>query len=256
MSERHPQPVALVTGAGRRVGYAVAGYLAKYGYRLAVHAHRSLDRASDLARRISDGGTEAVAVSADVSDQQQVESMVAEVHERFGRIDALVNSAAVWSSGKLEDVKAEDVRKHFEINALGTFLCCQQVGLLMVGQSRGGAIVNIGDWAVVRPYTDYAAYFPSKGAIATMTRMFAVELASRNPDVRVNAIAPGPVLLPEGLSPAERDAIVASTLVRRAGSPEHVAHAVRFLIENDFVTGVTLPVDGGRTVYAPGEARD
>jgi len=256
MSGTDSQPIALVTGAGRRVGHAVANFLARHGYRVALHAHQSLDRASDLARQMVDHGTEAVAVSADIRDSRQVAAMVAEVHEKFGRIDALVNSAAIWSSGKLEHVQAPDVRRHFEINALGTFLCCQQVGLMMAGQPRGGAIVNIGDWSVVRPYTGYAAYFASKGAIATMTRMFAVELAARNPNVRVNAIAPGPVLLPEGLSPAAREAIVASTLVQRQGSPEHVAHAVLFLLENDFVTGVTLPVDGGRSVYAPGDAKN
>ncbi|MFP6667044.1 MAG: SDR family oxidoreductase, partial [Pirellulales bacterium] len=85
---------------------------------------------------------------------------------------------------------------HFDVNTLGTFLCCQHVGLQMVSQDHGGAIVNIGDWAVTRPYGDYAAYFPSKGAIPALTRTFAVELARRNPHVRVNAVLPGPVALP------------------------------------------------------------
>ncbi len=142
-----------------------------------------------------------------------------------------------------------DVREHFDVNTLGTFLFCQHVGKIMVAQPQGGAIVNIGDWAIARPYTGYAAYFPSKGAIPTLTRMFAVELSSRNPRVRVNAILPGPVLLPDDLPAPEQAAAIAATLVKRKGTPQHVADAVVFLLANDFITGVCLPVDGGRSVH-------
>jgi pteridine reductase len=108
--------------------------------------------------------------------------------------------------------------------------------------------VNIGDWATARPYPDYAAYFLSKGSIPTLTRMFAVELASRNPRVRVNAILPGPVMLPDDLPALERERSIRGTLVKREGTPEHVADAVLFFLRNDFVTGACLPVDGGRSV--------
>jgi pteridine reductase len=242
------RPVALVTGAGRRVGRTVALELARRGYRLAVHAHRSLAEARQVIESIEQQGGEALLVPADVSQEPAVEQMLAATLDRFGRIDVLVNSAAIWLRKPLEAVSADDVRRHFEVNTLGTFLCCRHVGLAMVGQSWGGAIVNLGDWAIVRPYPDYAAYFPSKGAIPALTRSFAVELARRNPRVRVNAVLPGPVLLPPDLSAAERAASIAGTLVRREGTPEHVAHAVLFLVENDFVTGVCLPVDGGRSV--------
>jgi pteridine reductase len=242
------RPVALVTGAGRRVGRTVALELARRGYRLAVHAFRSLDEARRVIEAIEQQGGEALLVSADVSQEPQVEQMLAATLDRFGRIDVLVNSAAIWLRKPLEAVSADDVRRHFEVNTLGTFLCCRHAGLAMVGQSWGGAIVNLGDWAIVRPYPDYAAYFPSKGAIPALTRSFAVELARRNPRVRVNAVLPGPVLLPPDLSAEERTASIAGTLVRREGTPEHVAHAVLFLVENDFVTGVCLPVDGGRSV--------
>ena len=151
----------------------------------------------------------------------------------------------------LEDVTAADVRLHFDTNALGTFLCCQHVGLAMVGQPDGGVIVNVGDWAEVRPYTGYAAYFPSKGAVSATTRSLAVELGTRNPNVRVNAILPGPVMLPPDLPEAERREAINATLVKREGSPANVAQAVLAFLDNDFITGVCLPVDGGRTVYAP-----
>ena len=106
-------------------------------------------------------------------------------------------------------------------------------------------IINLGDWATVRPYLDYAGYFPSKGAIPTLTRNLAVELAHRNPRVRVNAVLPGPVMLPPDLPADERERVIRGTLVKREGSPQNVADAVVFLAENDFVTGVCLPVDGG-----------
>ena len=120
----------------------------------------------------------------------------------------------------------------------------------MVGQAEGGVIITFGDWAIDRPYVDHAAYFTSKGAIPTLTKMLAVELGQRNPRVRVNCIHPGPVMFPEAMSHEERQATIRATLVQRADCPESVVSAVRFLIENDFVTGVCLPVDGGRTVYA------
>ena len=166
----------------------------------------------------------------------------------FGRIDALITAAAVWERKRLEDATGDDVRRQFEINTLGTFLCCRRAGLLMADQPEGGSIVTIGDWATVRPYADYAAYFASKGAIPAITRDFAVELARRNPDVRVNCILPGPVMLPENLDEHEVKGAVAGTLLKRPGNPENVAHAVVFLLENDYVTGVCLPVDGGRTI--------
>jgi len=163
----------------------------------------------------------------------------------------LVNCAATWKSKKLEEVTAADVRHYFETNTLSTFLCSQQAGLAMVRQAEGGSIITLGDWAIARPYLNYAAYFPSKGAIPTLTRCLAVELGTRNPRVRVNCIMPGPVLLPPDLPAAERQAAIRATLVKHEGSPDNIAQAVLFLIDNDFVTGVCLPVDGGRTVYAP-----
>jgi pteridine reductase len=120
----------------------------------------------------------------------------------------------------------------------------------MVKQPEGGSIVNLGDWAVVRPYPNYAAYFPSKGAIPTLTRTMAVELGSRNPNTRVNAILPGPVMLPPDLPEAERQQAINATLVKREGKPENIVQAALFLVDNDFVTGVCLPVDGGRTIFA------
>lgn len=246
--------VAVVTGSGKkRVGAEVAAALAGRGFSIAVHYNTSESEAKDTAARLtSSHGVEAFPVQADLTDESAVKRMVSATLDRFGRIDALVNCAAIWSSKRLEEVTADDVRANFDANLLGTFLTCQHVGLAMTKQPAGGCIVNVGDWAEARPYCDYAAYFPSKAAIPGLTRVFAVELGTRNPKVRVNAVLPGPVMLPPDISAEEREQSIAGTLVKREGSPKHIATAVLHFVDNDFVTGTCLPIDGGRTVFANG----
>jgi pteridine reductase len=242
---------ALVTGSGkRRVGRHVAEALAERGYAVAIHYRTSKADADQAIADLQVRGVPALAVRADLSDEKAVRAMMEAVLAQFGRLDVLVNCAADWKSKKLEEVTAADVRHFFEINTLGTFLCAQQAGLAMVQQKEGGSIITIGDWATHRPYLDHAAYFPSKGAIPTLTRTLAVEFGTRNPAVRVNCILPGPVMLPPDLPPAERADAIAGTLVKREGTPANIAQAVLFLIDNDFVTGICLPVDGGRSIYS------
>src|SRR3954469_11860389 len=245
MSEATNQPVALVTGGAIRVGRAIVQELTARGYRVAIHANTSLNLAQELVTELTTAGHTAAAFGADLRNEDATRAMIDRVHRHFGRLDALVNSAAIWSPTPIEQVMAEDVRRFFEINALSTFICCQHAGLIMREQDGGGAIVNIGEWAIERPYVDYSAYFISKGIIPTLTRMFAVELA---PEVRVNAVLPGPVMQPESLSEEERRRSIASTLLKRFGRPENIAQAVAAFLENDFVTGTCLPVDGGRTL--------
>ena len=243
--------VALITGSGkRRVGWYVADALAQRGYDIAVHFHSSVADAAETVRHLQGYGVAADAFQADLADEIVTKTMVQQVFERFGQVSVLVNCAAAWQAKPLEEVTAADVRHYFDVNALGTFLCCQQVGLAMTRQPEGGSIINIGDWAIARPYIGYAAYFPSKGAIPAMTRSLAVELGTRNPKVRVNCIHPGPVMLPPDMPDVERQQVIHSTLVKHEGRPENVAQAVLHLIENDFITGACLPVDGGRTIFA------
>jgi len=249
VAENVQHRVALVTGGAVRVGQAIVRELAERGYRVAIHANTSLDRAEELAAELLAAGVEAAAFGADLRDEQATRQMIDAARDHFGRLDALVNSAASWSATPLATTTAQDVRRFFEINTLGTFLCCQHAGLIMARQEQGGAIVNVGDWATARPYRNYAAYFVSKASIPAMTRLFAVELAPR---VRVNAVLPGPVLLAEELSEDEWRRAIRGTLLGRAGRPENIAQAVAALLENDFVTGVCLPVDGGRTLGETG----
>lgn len=244
----HNGRVALVTGGARRVGRAIVRALASRGYAVAIHANASLTEARKDAETLAAAGIPALAVTANLRDEGPVRAMVHRVADHFGRIDAVVTSAAIWDRQPLESVTADDLRRHFDVNVVGSFVVAQEAAMTMVDQESGGSLVTIGDWAVARPYQDYAGYFPSKGAVPTMTRSLAVELAARNPRIRVNCVLPGPVLLPPDLSPEERAEAVAGTLVKREGRPEHVAHAVLFLLENDFVTGVCLPVDGGRSI--------
>jgi pteridine reductase len=246
--------VALVTGSGkRRLGSFVAAALAERGYALVIHYRSSAAEAQRSVADFNGRGVPAIALGADLADESAVRAMFDATLARFGRLDALVNCAAIWQPRRLEETTAADLRAHFEANTLGTFLCCQQGGLIMVRQPEGGAIVNFGDWAERRPYLDYAAYFPSKGAIPAMTRSMAVELGTRNPRVRVNCVLPGPVLFQPDLPEAEREEAIRATLVHHAGEPENIVQAVLYCIDNTFVTGDCLTVDGGRTIFAQGK---
>lgn len=245
--------VALITGSGKdRIGSHVADALAERGYTIVIHYRSSAAEAEERVAGYRARGINAMALQADLSDEGAVRAMIEAVLKKYERLDVLVNTAGRWKSKKLEEITADDVRTHFETNTLGTFLCSQQAGLAMVRQPEGGSIITFGDWAARRPYLNYAAYFPSKGAIPALTRTLAVELGARNPRIRVNCILPGPVLLPIDLPQAEREEAIDATLVRREGHPKNIAQAVLFFIDNDFVTGVSLPVDGGRSIFAKG----
>src|SRR5579875_1324427 len=246
--------VAVVTGSGKkRIGRQVAAALAERGYNLVIHYHTSESEAVTAVAELRQYGVDALPLSADLSDEAAVRALFQATLEHFGRLDVFVHCAGLWGKGRLEEVSAADVRRHFEVNVLSTFLCAREAGLAMVRQPEGGCIITFGDWAVVRPYLHYAAYFASKGAVPTLTRCLAVELGTRHPSVRVNCIEPGPVLFPPDLPEQERQEAIESTLVQREGSPEHIARAVLSLIDNDFITGVSLPVDGGRTIFAGGK---
>jgi NAD(P)-dependent dehydrogenase (short-subunit alcohol dehydrogenase family) len=246
----HPRTV-WVTGSGaHRVGRAVATHFYDLGYNVALHAHRSLDEANQTADRWNLTELRAIVTEGAIDDSSTSARSVAQIVDAFGRLDVLVHCAAIWDWRSLEETTAEDVRRQFDVNTLGTYLCAQQAGLQMVGQTHGGAIILVGDWAVARPYRDFSAYFAGKGAIETLVRSFAVELATRNPNIRVNGVLPGPVMLDESTSPARADRILESCLLKRHGTPEDVARAAYFLAHQEFITGVCLPVDGGRSIWA------
>ncbi len=260
------QPVAFVTGsAAPRVGRRIAEHLKQQGFKLILHAHRTttttnlnshgLDShagtpdASKADANKADGLAEWIATGP-VEDEANAIRWCAEVVERLGQVHLLVNAAAIWEPKPLEATTADDFRRYFEVNALGSALTCKHFGLQMTKQPTGGSIVNISDSAVRRPYSEFAAYFPSKGAVESLTSSMAVELATRNPRVRVNAVLPGPVMLADSIDEARRQRLIEASLLRREGTADDVAEAVVFLATSPFITGVCLPVDGGRTIYA------
>jgi NAD(P)-dependent dehydrogenase (short-subunit alcohol dehydrogenase family) len=244
-------PVAWITGSGAaRVGKCIARHFADRGYRIAVHAHTSRDAALQFVDELRAQNCEAMAVFGAVDDPSFASQAVAEIREQFGRLDVLVNSAAIWSWKDLALTTSDDLRRQWEVNSLGTFLCSQAAGLQMVQQTTGGSILLIGDWAVHRPYSEFAAYFASKGNIETLTRVLAVEFANRNPAIRVNAILPGPVMLDTSIPETNAAKVHAQSLLKIPGKPEHVAEAAYFLATHEFITGVCLNVDGGRSLFS------
>lgn len=250
--QKSEQRVALITGsAAPRVGRVIAEKLAALGYQIAIHSNSSRYEGERFAEELNAAGTKAIAYQANLKNETECRQLVQNVRSAFERIDVVVNSAAIWQPIPFEKVTGDDLNEYFRINLAGSFFVAQEAGLIMVGQEDGGVIINIGDWSPVRPYVDYAAYFLSKGSIPTMTRSLAVELATRNPNIRVNAVLPGPVMIPKNIDTQKRNEIINATLLKREGSPENVADACICLIENDFITGVTLPVDGGRSIYSP-----
>lgn len=245
------EKVALITGSGRkRVGNVVAQHLADQGFSIALHYHSSREAAQETVHQLQESGIDCEAFCANVADEKDVDKMFDELVDRFGRLDVLVTTASIWDTVRLEEVTTDDLLRNLNVNTIGTFNCVRRAGLTMCEQSEGGSIVTIGDWAIERPYLDHAAYFISKGAIPTLTKTLAVELAHRNPQVRVNCIHPGPVMFPPDTPEHEKQELIESTLTKSGNCPKSVAQAVDFFIQNDFVTGVCLPVDGGRTIFA------
>jgi NAD(P)-dependent dehydrogenase (short-subunit alcohol dehydrogenase family) len=236
---------ALVTGSAKRVGKVIATALAKRGANIAVHYNTSAADAEATAKELRALGVEAMTVKAELSSESEVAAMIGAVAAKFGRLDVLVNNAAVFYRTPIESVTEAQWDHTIDSNLKGAFLCSVHAGRRMLAQPEGGVIVSIADWAGLRPYNGYLPYCISKAGVITMTQGLARSLA---PKVRVNAIGPGPILVPTDLPEEEAKEIMEKTPLKRHGSPEDIAGAVAFLAESDFVTGVFLPVDGGRLV--------
>jgi len=234
---------ALVTGAGRRVGRTIAEHLAGRGTAVAVHYNRSRAGAEAVVAGIERAGGRAHPFGANLESVAEIERMVGEVLKTFGRIDVLVNCASVFYRKPIEEVTEHDWDVNLDTNLKAPFFLSKFAGAAMRRQGAG-KIVNIGDWAGVRPYNNYLPYTVSKSGLIGLTRALAKALA---PEVQVNCVALGPVMPPAEYSKEESARLVAGTLVKRLGSPEDVARAVLFLCEGtDFATGSTLMLDGGR----------
>lgn len=231
-------PRALVTGAGVRVGRAIALALARAGHDVVVHYNASEEPARETAEEIRALGRRAPVVSADLTDVSGIPGLFERVERELGGLDLLVNSAAIFPRARPEAVTPEAWERVFALNARAPFFCAREAVRLM----GSGSIVNIADVAAWQAWPAYAPYTATKAALVSLTRSLALAWAPR---VRVNAVAPGPVLLPEDTTPAERQHSIESTALGRIGSPEDVAGAVLYLAEAEFVTGEIIQVDGG-----------
>jgi len=235
--------VALVTGAVRRVGRAIATELAAKGMRLALHYHASAGDAEALRATLTSTGTDVRLFRADLRELGAPERLVGDVVASYGELGVLVNSAAVMQRTPLGEVTVADWDSMFALNLRAPFFLAQAAAPHLA--RAAGAIVNVSDLAAFETWPAYVPHGITKAGVVQMTRALARALA---PAVRVNGVAPGVVLLPEGWSDADAARLAATTPMRRNGTPEDVAHAVRYLLEAPFVTGQTIVVDGGRNV--------
>lgn len=246
MSPRHERPVALITGAGKRVGAVIARTLHTAGYDLALHYRRSAAEAellaSSLERQRSDS---TYLVQAELADLDALPDMIERVLTRYGRLDALINNASAFYPTPVGSATPAQWNELFASNAQAPFFLAQ-AALPALREARG-AIVNLVDIYAERPLARHPLYGMAKAALAAMTRSLALDLG---PDIRVNGVAPGAVMWPSDGKPYDdQQAMLARTPLQRAGSPEDVAGAVLWLLRDaSFVTGQIIRVDGGRTL--------
>jgi pteridine reductase len=246
MPPRHDRPVALITGAGRRVGAVIARTLHAAGYDLALHYRRSVDDARALADELEQqrsGST--LLLQAELADLSTLPLMIEQLLAHYGRLDALVNNASAFYPTPLGAATAQQWNELFASNAQAPFFL-SQAAIPALREARGG-IVNMIDIYAERPLAEHPLYCMAKAALAAMTRSLALDLG---PDIRVNGVAPGAVMWPSDGKPyADQQAMLARTPLQCAGTPDDVAGTVLWLLRDaPFVTGQIIRIDGGRTL--------
>jgi pteridine reductase len=231
----------LVTGGSKRVGLAISRALAEAGANLILHYRSSREQAESAAAELSSLGAEVRLVQADLGDAESVQRMLAEL-DGGPTVDVLVNSASVYYPTPLAEVTLQQWNDNLHVNLQGPFLLSQHLGLKMVQRGRG-RIVNIVDCNLRRPYRGFLPYLVSKAGLMSLTECLALELA---PQVQVNAVAPGTVLLPPDATEEQRETSIRRSPLKRIGDPEDVARMVLHLVlHGDFMTGGYYAVDGG-----------
>ncbi|HUR93569.1 MAG TPA: SDR family oxidoreductase [Gemmatimonadales bacterium] len=234
--------VALVTGAGRRLGQVMARALAGRGMVIGIHHHASSEGAAELREEIVAAGGRAACFAADLTNAEAAADLPRRVAAELGGLDVLVNSAAVMHRLTFEDTTAAQYDAILGLNLRSVFFTTQ--GAAPSLRAARGKVVNLADLSGLEPWPGFAAHSVSKAGVVMLTRVLARALA---PEVTVNAIAPGTVLVPEEYDAEERERLARTTPLRRLGTPADATAALLYLLEGgDFVTGETLVVDGGR----------
>lgn len=233
--------VALVTGGAHRLGRAISLALGQAGVNVVVHYNRSAEQAQAVLHDLDALGVESVAVAGDLSRVAEAERVVDTTVAHWGKLDILVNNAGIWGSTPIGTVTEARWSELIDTNLRGAFFAAQRATPAL--RAAGGAIINIADVGALVPWRNHTPYLISKGGIITLTQALAKDLA---PDVRVNAVAPGAVLLPDDWTPEQIERSTRNVPLQRLGQPDDVAQAVLFLAQAEYVTGVVLPVDGGR----------
>lgn len=235
--------VALVTGAGHRVGKAIALGLGGEGMQVAVHYNATADGARDTVAQLESAGVRAQLFQSDLTRSESPQQLIEAVVSAFGGLDVLVNSAAIMKRTPFGDISVGDWNTILALNLRAPFFLAQAAAPML--KSRHGSIINIADLAAYETWPGYLPHGLSKSGIVHMTRGLARVLA---PEIRVNAIAPGTVLLPDDWTERDREKLDRTTPLGRHGSPDDVTQAVLYLLRADYVTGETIIVDGGRHV--------
>lgn len=239
--------VALVTGASRGIGAAIAKRLAADGAKVVVNYAKSEGPAKEVVAAITQAGGEAIAVHGDMSIPDHIPKLFAAVQQAYGKLDILVNNAAIMQRGFLKDVTAEDFDRHFGLNVRGYLLCCKEAATVL---PKGGVIINIASAISRMAYPGSVVYSATKGAIDVMTRVLAAELGPVG--IRVNAVAPGSTRTDmnnasSGKTKEEEIQEEQLTALRRIGESEDIADAVALVVTDDarWITGAWIDVSGG-----------
>ncbi|MBT6727444.1 MAG: SDR family NAD(P)-dependent oxidoreductase [Deltaproteobacteria bacterium] len=232
----------LVTGAGVRLGQAIAVSLGQQGMNVALHYHQSLEGAKETLGLIGGDFKQHGCFQADLRQVSEIELLILQIEAQLGQIDVLINNAADFFPTPLGEVSESEWDHLISLNLKAPFFLSQLVGTAMLKRGQG-KIVNIVDVAAERPWPQFLPYCASKAGLVSLTKGLAKALA---PAVQVNAVAPGTMLPPPESSSFSHDLAIERSLLKKMGQPDDIAKAVTYFLENDFVTGTVLPVDGGR----------
>jgi NAD(P)-dependent dehydrogenase (short-subunit alcohol dehydrogenase family) len=237
--------VALVTGAGRRIGREIALALGRAGANVIVNYNHSRNDALATVKEIKACGVQSVAMCADVARPAQVRRMFRGVDERFGQLDVLVNNAAIFFPERWDRLTEDQWDRILAVNLKGPFFCAQQAARMMQRRKRG-RIINISSMGGLQAWPDYMHYCSSKAGLIMLTRCLAKALA---PDIRVNSIAPGTILFPGEKRSRMIERTIRSTPLQKPGGASDIAQMALFLAcQGDFITGQIFPVDGGKSI--------